>query len=64
MMRGITAAFAEEEIQAGPVVAWRIQERHDASDRLHSRRSDRGVYSVVAGTAYTPIRGILWPSPR
>ena len=59
MMRSITAAFAEEEIQAGPVVA-HGNSKNGMTPLISSIQDDRitGVYSVVAGTAYTPIRAL------
>ena len=59
MMRSITAAFAEEEIQAGPVVA-HGGSKNGMTPLISSIQDDRitGVYSVVAGTAYTPIRAL------
>ena len=56
MMR-ITAAFAEEEIQAGPVVA-HGNPKNGMTPLISSIQDDRitGVYGVIAGTAYTPIR--------
>ena len=58
MMRSITAAFADDQIGPGPVLAWGGS-KNGAAPLMASIHDQRitGVQPDVAGVVYAPIRG-------